>query len=100
LDRALATEAGARREEWFALRPAAPLPARRGGASFWHFIDADSIRLNWAGDYAGLNLHLAIGEDELQGWARGFTDVIRPASAEPRASVTARRVECPLELAN
>lgn len=51
-----------------------------------------------AGDDAGLDLHLDEGSDDLQGWIRGFADVVRPPAAQPRAEAVARRVSCPDEL--
>ena len=83
----------------YAVRPEVSFPRRRGGGgSLWEGIGSDSIRVTWAGDYAGLNLHLALGGEELNGWIRGFTDVGRPASDEPRATARARRVPCPAQL--
>jgi hypothetical protein len=100
LDTLSAAVSGVRqRDGLFAMRPAVPFPRRRGGGgSSWEFIGADSIRVNWAGDYAGLNMYLELGGEVLHGWVRGFTDVGRPAGDEPRSTVAARRVTCPAQL--
>lgn len=83
----------------FLLRPRAGLPATRSDeTSSWREVSSDSIGLYWSGDYVGLNMFLERRGDELSGWVRGFTDVVRPAEMEPQASVQGRRVECPASL--
>jgi hypothetical protein len=86
----------------FVLRPDAALPSGRAGraapGSAWRPWAGDSIRLDWIGDYAGLEARLERRGPELRGWIRGRTDVVGADSLWPRASVTARRVRCPATL--
>lgn len=85
---------------WFVLQPDARLPnSRGGGGSAWQTIAGDSILLLWAGDYARIEMHLATDGPDLTGWVRGTTDVVERDDLLPRASVRARRMECPDSLA-
>ena len=82
----------------FAVRPDVPFPrGRGGGGSSWERIGTDSILIHWVGDYAGLELRLELDDEVLNGWIRGYTDVVRDAEEEPRATAEARPAACPDE---